>query len=183
MLINSNSILCPKAFDIYTMASQAGINGQYHAAVAFQELLLKQFEKNVTTKVIHYNHFEENKITHLRAKYLLNVAKAQHDNALLNKGQYGKYHTCNSRPFSSKLEEKHFSEIPLNVTVILDRDTLFSYKPYDREERVLRERKQWTEPYDPLDVPDLFRVYIAAQKYQIDELCKGNQIRVNSFPK
>ena len=34
-----------EAFDIYTMASQAGKNGRYHAAVAFHEILVKQFEK------------------------------------------------------------------------------------------------------------------------------------------
>ena len=63
-----------EAFDIYTMASQAGKNGRYHAAVAFHEILVKQFEKNITRREIRYNHFEDNRITYLRAKYLLNVA-------------------------------------------------------------------------------------------------------------
>ena len=161
------------------MASQAEKNGRYHAAVAFQDLLVKQFEKNETINVMRYNHFEDNRITYLRAKYLLNVAKATHDNALLDKGQYGKYHTCNSRPFSAKLEEKYFSEIAQNFTEILDRDTLFSYRADAREERVLSGRQRWTEPYYKREVPQIFRVYIAAQYSQIDKLCKGKQIRVN----
>ena len=178
-MVNLNLIFRVEAFDLFTMATQARIYGQYHAAVAFQELLVKQFEKNVTIRVILYNHFDANRITYLRAKYLLNVAKAAHDNVLLDKGRYGKYHACNSRPFSAKVEEKHFSNIPQNVTAILDRDTLFSYKPHDREERVLYGRKNWTEPYEPsLDVPNLSSVYIAAQKSQVNDLCNGNKIRV-----
>ena len=160
------------------MASQAGKNGRYHAAVAFHELLVTQFEENVTTRVIHYDYFEGNRITYLRAKYLLNVAKATHDNALIDKGQYSKYHTCNSRPFSAKLNAKHFSEIQRNLTEILDRDTLFSYKPEYREQRALSGRQKWAEPYDALEVSRLFSVYIAAQNSQIDKLCQGKQIRV-----
>ena len=160
------------------MASQAGKNGRYHGAVAFHELLVKQFENDLTKKVISYNHFEHNRITYLRAKYLLNVAKAAHDNAFLAEGQYGKYHKCNSRPISEKLFEKHFSEIPQNIPEILDRDTLFSYTPNDRQERSLYGRKRWVEPHDTLEVPKLFSVYIAAQMSQIDKLCRGTQIRV-----
>ena len=180
-----------EAFDIYTMASQAGKNGRYNAAVAFHEILVKQFEKNMTIREIRYNHFEDNRITYLRAKYLLNVAKAAHDDALLHKGQYGKHHTCNSHTFRAKFREKHVAELQQNVTTIiepnlipiLDRDTLFSYKPADRKERSLSGRRRWTEPYDATQVPKPYNVYIAAQNSQIDKLCTGKQIRVNSYPK
>ena len=180
-----------EAFDIYTMASQAGKNGRYHGAVAFHELLVKQFENDLTKKVIRYNYFEDNRITYLRAKYLLNVAKAAHDDALLHKGQYGKHHTCNPHTFSAKFREKHVAELQQNVTTIiepnlipiLDRDTLFSYKPADRKERSLAGRRKWTEPYDATQIPKPYNVYIAAQNSQIDKLCTGKQIRVNSYPK
>ena len=173
------------------MASQASKNGRYHAAVAFHEILVKEFEKNMTIKEMRYNHFDDNKITYLRAKYLLIVAKSAHDHALLDKGQYGKHHTCNSRPLTAKFQEKHFVQILQNVTnvlkqnftPILDRDTLFSYQPADRKERSLSGRRRWTEPYDATEVPKLFDVYIAAQNDQIDKLCTGKQIRVNSYPK
>ena len=165
------------------MASQAGKNGRYHGAVAFHELLVKQFENDLTKKVISYNHFEHNRITYLRAKYLLNLAKAAHDSVFLAEGQYGKYHICDSRPISAKLFEKHFSEIPQDIPEILDRDTLFSYKPADRKERSLAGRRKWTEPYDATQIPKPYNVYIAAQNSQIDKLCTGKQIRVNSYPK
>ena len=178
-----NSILCLEAFDIYTMASRAGINGRYHAAVAFHELLVEHIEKNVTTRVINYTHFEANKITYTRAKYLLTVAKAAHDTALSDKGQYGKFHICNSRPFSVKMEEKHFAKILKNLTRILDRDTLFSYEPDYFVERALHGRKTWTAHYDPLNIPKSSSVYIDAQMHQIDDLCNGKQIRVDSYMK
>ena len=117
---NSNFML--EVFDIYTMASQAGKNGRYHVAVAFHEILVKQFEKHMTIKEIRYNHFEDNRITYLRAKYLLNVAKAAHDAALLHKGQYSNHHTCNSHTFRAKFREKHFAEFPQNITPAIEQN-------------------------------------------------------------
>ena len=169
-----------EAFDIYTMATQASKKEIYHAAVAFHEQLVKHFGGDEKIKEIRYSYFKNDIITYDRAKYLLKVAVMTHDNALLNKGQYGKYHTCNSRPFSSKFEEKHYSNIDQNITAILDRDTLFSYKPLDREERALSGRQRWTAPFDTKEDTKLFSAYIAAQNSQISTLCAGKQIRVNS---
>ena len=173
-------IFCLEAFDIYTMATQASKKEKYHAAVAFHEQLVKQFGGDVKTNEIRYSYFENDRITYDRAKYLLKVAIMTHDNALLNKGQYGKYHSCNSRPFSSKFGETHYSDIVQNITAILDRDTLFSYKPLDREERALSGRQRWTAPFDTKEDTKLFSAYIAAHNSQISSLCTGKQIRVGS---
>ena len=162
------------------MASQASKKEKYHAAVAFHQQLVKQFGGDVKINEIRYSYFENDRFTYDQAKYLLKVAVMTHDNALLNKGQYGKYHTCNSRPFSSKFKETQYSDIDQNITAILDRDTLFSYKPLDREERALSGRQKWTAPFDTKEDTKLFSAYIAAQNSQISTLCTGKQIRVGS---
>ena len=162
------------------MASQASKKEKYHAAVAFHQQLVKQFGGDVKINEIRYSYFENDRITYDQAKYLLKVAVMTHDNALLNKGQYGKYHTCNSRPFSSKFKETQYSDIDQNIPAILDRDTLFSYKPLDREERALSGRQKWTAPFDTKEDTKLFSAYIAAQNSQISTLCTGKQIRVGS---
>ena len=67
------------------------------------------------------------------------------------------------------------------MTAILDRDTLFSYKPADRLERAFSGRQRWTEPYDPKKDPKHFSIYFTAQNTQIETLCTGKQIRVSSY--
>ena len=163
------------------MATEAGNKGRYHAAVKFYELLLKQFDKKVKIREIRYNYFDGHRLNYHQAKYLLKAAIIAHDNALLTKGQSGKYHMCNSHPFSAKFDEQYATEISRNITTILDRDTLFSYKPHDRLERALSGRKRWTEPYDPYKDTKLFSIYHTAQNTQIETLCTGKQIRVSSY--
>ena len=55
-LMNLNLISYLEAFDIYTMATEAGKKGRYHGAVEFHELLVKQFEKNmkIRDRLRHY---------------------------------------------------------------------------------------------------------------------------------
>ena len=179
--MNLNSISYLEAFDIYTMATEAGKKGRYHGAVEFHELLVKQFERNEKIREIRFKYFDDYTITYDRAKYLLKEAIIAHDNVLLNRGMTSKYHSCNPRPYDAKFEEKHFNEIPRNITSILDRDTLFSYKPADREERAIAGRQRWVERYDPKKDTEHFSVYFAAQNSQIDTLCTGKQIRVSSY--
>ena len=59
---------------------------------------------------------------------------------------------------------------------MLDRDTLFSLRPYDRNERKELGRKKWVEnkKYDPKDASTLH----TATNIQMDILCNGTQIRV-----
>mgnify|MGYP001394577119 CR=1 FL=1 len=180
-LMNLNLISYFEAFDIYTMATEAGKKGRYHGAVEFHELLVKQFERNEEIREIRFKYFDDYTITYDRAKYLLKEAIIAHDNVLLNRGMTSKYHSCNSRPYSAKFEEKHFTEIPRNITSILDRGTLFSYKPAERNKRAIAGRQRWTEPYDPNKDTAFFSVYHAAQNSQIDTLCTGKQIRVISY--
>ena len=170
-----------EAFDIFTMATEAGNKGRYHAAVEFHKLLVKEFEKDMNVREIHFNYFDDHSITYDRAKKLLTVAIIAHDNALLKKGQCGQYHTCYSHQFSKQFREESVAEIPRNITVILERDKLFSYKPVDRLERALSGRKRWTEPYDPEKDPKDFSIYYTARNTQIDTLCTGKQIRVISY--
>ena len=181
LLKNFLLLLILEAFDIYTMATEAGKKNRYHGAVEFHKLLVKQFEKTMKKREIRFNYFEDNTITYDRAKYLVKEAIFAHDNVLLNKGMASKYHSCNSRPYSAKFEEKHFTEIPRKVTPVLDRDTLFSYKPAERNKRAIAGRQRWTEPYDPKKDTPFFSVYHAAQNSQIDTLCTGKQIWVNSY--
>ena len=163
------------------MATEAGKKKRYHGAVEFHKLLVKQFEKTMKKREIRFKYFEDYTITYDRAKYLLKEAIIAHDNVLLNKGMASKYHSCNSRPYCAKFEEKHFTQIPRNITSILDRETLFSYKPAERHKRAIAGRQKWTEPYDPKKDTAFFSVYHAAQNSQIDTLCIGKQIRVNSY--
>ena len=163
------------------MATEAGNKGRYHAAVEFHKLLVKEFDKSVNVREIRFNYFDDHTITYDRAKNLLKAAIIAHDDVLLKKGQCSQYHTCYSRPFSKQFGKRYAAEIPGNITVILDRDKLFSYKPGDRLERALSGRQRWTEPYDPEKDPKHFSIYFTAQNTQIDTLCTGKQIRVISY--
>ena len=73
-LMNLNLISYFEAFDIYTMATEAGKKGRYHGAVEFHELLVKHFDKNMKMREIRFNYFEDYTITYDRAKYLLKEA-------------------------------------------------------------------------------------------------------------
>ena len=82
---------------------------------------------------------------------------------------------------SAEFEEKYFTKITRNITSILDGDDLFSYKPAERGKRSIAGRQRWIESYDPKKDTAFVSVIHAAQNSQINTLCTGKQMRVNSY--
>ena len=128
---------------------------------------------------MHFNYFGEFQMSQDRARKLYKGARKIHDVELIRRGQYGELgqYRCNFETFDLKLRKKISIETQSKLhSNILDRDTLYSLKPDERNARLIHGRQRWTQPkkYDPMD-----NVFLqSATITQMDTLCNGTQLRV-----
>ena len=169
-------------FDLYTIATAAYIDQNYHAAVIFLKALVKMMKKNIkqqqSERLKYLNDFD---LSYDKAKKMYRAAIVTHDNKFSKYGPYGASFRCNIEPFMSNTKNVKLPEYVFEP--ILDRKSTFEFNlqktnlQYTKE-RIENKRKNWTKLRENTKENQM-RAFIAPL-LQAEKLCNGTQLRVGT---
>ena len=134
----------------------------YDAAVEGFEHLVKKSDEETKLGIKSFDLLFNHKVEPERMRILMNTTKKRRDHKLDKQGQFGGLRRCNQYPDDQKLRKKKKFRKGYNPLTLRDRATVKHRLLYGTTPEKISEVK-------------------IATQLQVDKLCRGGQLRVNTI--